>query len=167
MIHYGRMKNKNMASLHSLISQAQKDGVDRLNVAAIIVNADAKVLFCQRSLFKKTAPGQWHIPGGRVEKNETVEETIKRELQEELKLQTIQVHSFSNVTHEYLVGNEKHRTVFVLIEAQGKIVLNPENTTYAFLAIEDLNTYLKPENLAHNKEAFAYALKHKVMSDVS
>ena len=48
---------------------------------AIVVNEEGKVLLVKRA----TPPfiGFWALPGGRVEKDETVEETIVREVKEE------------------------------------------------------------------------------------
>lgn len=52
-------------------------------VAAIITNKEDKILIAQRNL-KKSQGGLWEFPGGKIEKNETKEETIIREIKEEL-----------------------------------------------------------------------------------
>jgi 8-oxo-dGTP diphosphatase len=48
---------------------------------AIILNKDKKILFVKRS----TPPfvGYWALPGGKVEENETEEQTVIREVKEE------------------------------------------------------------------------------------
>jgi len=56
-----------------------------LVVACALVNADNQVLFAQRPEGKSMA-GLWEFPGGKVEPDETPEETLVRELYEELGL---------------------------------------------------------------------------------
>lgn len=56
-----------------------------LVVAAALVDLDGRVLLTQRPPGKKLA-GMWEFPGGKVEKNETPEAALVRELHEELHL---------------------------------------------------------------------------------
>lgn len=56
-----------------------------LVVACALINADNQVLFAQRPEGKSMA-GLWEFPGGKVEPDETPEETLVRELAEELGL---------------------------------------------------------------------------------
>ena len=50
-------------------------------VAAIITNKEGKILIAQRSL-KKSQGGLWEFPGGKIEKNESKEDAIVREIKE-------------------------------------------------------------------------------------
>lgn len=52
-------------------------------VAAIIKNESGKILIAKRNL-KKSQGGLWEFPGGKIEKDETREEAIIREIKEEL-----------------------------------------------------------------------------------
>jgi 8-oxo-dGTP diphosphatase len=54
-----------------------------LVVAAALVDADGRVLICQRPQGKQLA-GLWEFPGGKVEAGETPEVALIRELDEEL-----------------------------------------------------------------------------------
>lgn len=56
-----------------------------LVVACALINTDNQVLFAQRPEGKSMA-GLWEFPGGKVELDETPEETLVRELYEELGL---------------------------------------------------------------------------------
>lgn len=56
-----------------------------LVVAVALVDLDGRVLLTQRPPGKKLA-GMWEFPGGKVEKNETPEAALVRELHEELHL---------------------------------------------------------------------------------
>lgn len=52
-------------------------------VAAVIQNEEGKILIAQRNL-KKSQGGLWEFPGGKIEPNETKEESIIREIKEEM-----------------------------------------------------------------------------------
>jgi 8-oxo-dGTP diphosphatase len=58
-----------------------------LVVACALVDADGRVLIAQRPEGKQLA-GLWEFPGGKVEKGETPEECLIRELREELGVET-------------------------------------------------------------------------------
>ena len=58
-----------------------------LVAACALVDADGRVLLAQRPEGKSLA-GLWEFPGGKVEPGETPEETLIRELDEELGIQT-------------------------------------------------------------------------------
>ncbi|MFH1779990.1 MAG: NUDIX domain-containing protein [Candidatus Micrarchaeota archaeon] len=53
-------------------------------VAAIIKNDESKILIAKRTEKDEQAPNLWSLPCGSVEENETPEESIIREMQEEL-----------------------------------------------------------------------------------
>lgn len=58
-----------------------------LVVACALVDADGRVLIAQRPEGKQLA-GLWEFPGGKVEPGETPEQTLVRELREELGIET-------------------------------------------------------------------------------
>jgi mutator protein MutT len=52
-------------------------------VLAAVIRKNGKYLICQRPLHKRHG-GLWEFPGGKLEPGESLEETIRRELREEL-----------------------------------------------------------------------------------
>lgn len=68
--------------------------------AAIIKNTQGEVLIARRKLGKALA-GYWEFPGGKIEEGETPEESLARELKEEMNL-NVQVGDFiGENTHCY------------------------------------------------------------------
>ena len=69
------------------MSDGQRDKPILLVAACALVDADGRVLLAQRPEGKSLA-GLWEFPGGKVEPGETPEETLIRELHEEIGVET-------------------------------------------------------------------------------
>lgn len=70
-------------------------------VAAIVIN-DGKVLCVQRSENKLTyLSRKFEFPGGKLEKNETLEQALVREMMEELKMTVSIEKLFLTIEHVY------------------------------------------------------------------
>ncbi len=69
-------------------------------VCALIENSEGKIFCCKRGP-GRALEGFWEFPGGKVEEHETHEETIIREIQEELKskIQPIEYIGESNYVY--------------------------------------------------------------------
>lgn len=61
-------------------------------VGAVIINEEGKILCALRSS-QMSLPGLWEFPGGKIEQGETPEETLVREIREELECE-IEVGEF-------------------------------------------------------------------------
>jgi len=63
-----------------------KRGIDYIGVGigAVIVNDDNKYLLTKRGKKAKNERGKWEFPGGGIEFGDTMIDTIKREMMEEL-----------------------------------------------------------------------------------
>ena len=73
-----------------------------VHVAAAVIISEGKILCVQRNSNKLSYISEkWEFPGGKIETNETIEETVIREIKEELNF-TIQPESFLiQVDHVY------------------------------------------------------------------
>lgn len=69
-------------------------------VAAIIENDNNEVLCALRSK-EMSMPKLWEFPGGKIEKNESIENAIIREIKEELNCHIEFTSIFHENTHEY------------------------------------------------------------------
>ncbi|MCF6221550.1 MAG: (deoxy)nucleoside triphosphate pyrophosphohydrolase [Robiginitomaculum sp.] len=73
-----------------------------LVAACALIDTDGRILMSQRPVGKDHA-GLWEFPGGKVEDGETPEQTIRRELWEELGVEPCEqcLQAFNFVSHAY------------------------------------------------------------------
>lgn len=71
-----------------------------LVACAIIINNQDKVLACQRNA-SMHLPLKWEFPGGKIEKNESAEECLVREIKEELNIDIQILERKSANDHHY------------------------------------------------------------------
>ena len=109
-----------------------------IHVTAAVIIQDNKILCVQRNENKYDyISKKWEFPGGKVEENEQLEDTIKREIQEELNL-IINVKSFLiQVNHQYPDFKLKMDT-FICEIIDGILNLN-EHIDYKWLTVIELS----------------------------
>jgi len=71
-----------------------------LVAAAAILNPQGQLLIAKRSDDKHQG-GLWEFPGGKVEVDESVETALKRELLEEIGIDTLQCEPLIRIEHDY------------------------------------------------------------------
>lgn len=69
-------------------------------VCALIINNEGKI-FCTKRGPGRALCGKWEFPGGKVEPHETHEETIIREIKEELKSDIKPIEYIGSSSYEY------------------------------------------------------------------
>lgn len=109
-----------------------------IHVAAAVIIEGEKILCVQRNANKfDYISNKWEFPGGKLEENERIEQTIVREIEEELNLE-IQVKNFLlQVDHRYPDFNLVMDT-FVCEIVGGELKLN-EHIDSKWLGVEELN----------------------------
>jgi mutator protein MutT len=144
-----------MPSYKHLINQAHVDGIERVNVVCIIRNERNEFLICQRSATKQFYPNVWHVPGGAVEEGEDPEQTIQREMQEELDVQVLD-SALVPIDFEYLHGDKRARNLTFDVLITGTIHLNEENQAWEFMSPEKAMRFLSPTFETFNKMVTDY-----------
>ncbi len=106
---------------------------DRLSIHAVIKNGEGQVL-----LLKQTYGDlRWGLPGGGVDRGETVHDAIARECSEELGC-SVEVRYMSGIY--YHAKFEAHACIFRCdLPLNGRICLSPEQSEYRWTPIEELS----------------------------
>lgn len=99
---------------------------------------DGKILLLKRTKTRQFWPGLWEVPGGKVEKNETKEEAIRREFFEETGMKIKVIERCNEFSYIY-VDEEAAETDF-LVNSNGRGVrIDPqEHTEYGWFTMKDL-----------------------------
>lgn len=94
---------------------------------AYILNSAQEVLCLKRSMMKKSNPGKWHTPAGKVEEGELPQECMERELREELG-EMFRAAVSSHVTYvDHQPDGDYETHLFVMDYVGGEVILNVEN----------------------------------------
>ncbi len=72
-----------------------------ITVVAALIKKDNKYLIARRSTGSEDVLGKWEFPGGKVEKNETEEHAIEREIKEEFEMDIKALKFLTNNICEY------------------------------------------------------------------
>lgn len=92
---------------------------------------NGKILLQKRNV--EPFKGCWHIIGGHIEENETLQEALKREFKEETNLD-IEVGAIIDGRIEKTSDRTKIIIVFKVASAQGEINLNSESEEYGWFS---------------------------------
>src|SRR6266849_1886156 len=134
-------------------------------VAAIIERSDRRLLIGRRRK-TDTSALKWEFPGGKVRTGETLEQALRRELQEELGASLLQSRELASVRHQYAANPEAFEIHFFAAKiADGEIVpqafeqiawvLPRELGEYDFLtANRDLIAHLATGRIKPNFESY-------------
>ncbi|WP_424948084.1 (deoxy)nucleoside triphosphate pyrophosphohydrolase [Candidatus Spongiihabitans sp.] len=104
-------------------------------VVGVLRNPQGQLLVQQR-LPGKPCAGQWEFPGGKVEKNESPQQALIRELNEELGVSIKNIIPLTQIAHDY-----DHANVWLdvyLIDNFEAQVINLEAQNFAWKTIEEI-----------------------------
>lgn len=108
-----------------------------INVACAIVKNQGKILAAQRSE-KMSLPLKWEFPGGKLNKNETAEECIQRELKEELNISIKIIQRLKDYPYGY--GNISINLIPFISEYIAGELIASEHKDVRWLSINELVT---------------------------
>lgn len=113
--------------------------------AAILEKNDGTVFLVQRPLHKEMG-GLWEIPGGKIETGKTPEETLVRELKEELDIvvEAQDLEPLTFVSHRYEAFHLV-MVVFICRNWQGEITLLEGQKSFEWVPPSKLADYLMPD----------------------
>ena len=111
-------------------------------VCAVIKNKNGEILCCKRGP-GRALEGCWEFPGGKVESSETYEQTIVREIKEELHTIIKPVKYLGDSYYEYLELDSPFSIMMYAYECElieGNFELT-EHTDKKWIRKEDLSKY--------------------------
>ena len=110
-------------------------------VRLIIPDRHGRVLILQRS-GSQYSPGDWCLPGGKVDYGDTVEDACQRELMEETGLTcTLSEFLFYQDSLPTQAGGMHCINLYMKCHVEGNIRLNAESSQFAWIGPEDLDRY--------------------------
>ncbi|MCK4891076.1 MAG: NUDIX hydrolase [Candidatus Pacebacteria bacterium] len=106
-----------------------------------IQQVSIKGLLCRdnKVLLLKTPTGRWELPGGRMNFGENVEQTLKREIKEEIGFKDVKMGNLANtwsfiskeIIHHFIVF------VFEFFTEESKIKLSVEHVEYKWISVSN------------------------------
>ncbi len=115
-----------------------------INIAAGLLCCQGRLLLGKRSTRRKAYPGVWDVPGGHVETGETAEQTLVRELREEIGVTSTAWHELA-VLRVPAMGDERghtlRMTLFLLTQWHGepRNLLPDEHDMLAWFTLEEMS----------------------------
>ena len=107
-----------------------------IEVTCAIIEHNNKVLVTQRSE-KMALPLKWEFPGGKIEKGETAEDCLIREILEELHINIKITKQLNSNTHQYSETKTIKLIPFICELKRGEIKLT-EHANYLWLIKSEL-----------------------------
>jgi len=75
--------------------------VEQINVVGAVIQNQAGEVLCAKRSPKMAQGGLWEFPGGKIEPNETPEESLQREIREELGCEIAVGPQVADITYTY------------------------------------------------------------------
>ena len=130
----------------------------RTVVAAVIERNDRRLLIGQRRR-NDTSPLKWEFPGGKVEKNETPEAALARELREELGVRLVRCAPLGKVQHQYAHLGDTLEILFYAAAIESEEVMPRKFEQVAWVLPKELGDY---DFLAANAQLIANLATGKI-----
>ena len=111
-----------------------------VNVVGGLILKKDKVLICQRGE-DDDHPLKWEFPGGKILVDENVEEALKREINEELKIDISEYKFLYDYIFEYKNLSKKVHLYFYLITKFTKDLKNVVHKQVKWIEIKELSNY--------------------------
>lgn len=113
-----------------------------------VVRCSKRGFLLVRRSENESLSGKWEFGGGAVEKNETLKEAAKREMNEETGLDVNIVDKGDPYFDDYSKGGKLKLTPFLLeVNKDDKVELSPEHDKHKWLEIKDLDSFDTMDNL--------------------
>jgi 8-oxo-dGTP diphosphatase len=114
--------------------------IKQIKVVAGLILQNNKLLICQRPNFKDH-PLKWEFPGGKIKNDETNEETLVREINEELSINILNYEELISYNFDYKDLKKQVFIYFYLVNNFSGKVLNNFHKELKWIEIKDIREY--------------------------
>lgn len=130
---------------------------------AVIINKQGQLLALRRSNTDTRRPNQWDLPGGILDPNETLEEGIKREIQEETGLTINEVNAvYSRTDFQQWQDGQSNvvRIFYTASTTDNDITLSYEHCDFQWMYPKDA---LKKFEYEKQVKVISYLVEHGII----
>lgn len=136
-----------------------------LTVKAVIVREEREVLLLKRTKDVKN-PNKWDLPGGHLEKGETLEESIKREILEETGLEVevgeiLKTTEFSKDSKHF--KDEKRGLRYLAYYEEGEVEISEEHQDFGWFEFDEALEKLSEKDGFENEKREAILKAKEVL----
>ncbi len=127
-----------------MIEEKNKKSADKarpmaLTIKAVVLNDKNEVLILKRSKKHRFNPGKFDIPGGHIEENESLRDSVLREIKEETGLEAIfgEIIDVVEFAKDHPLFLEEKRGIrCICYVSSSEVVISPEHESYEWVAFE-------------------------------
>lgn len=110
-------------------------------------------------------PGEWGLPGGRIDKMENAEEAFKREIKEEINFDNFEIKGFIDYDIFYTRSNKPYCAIIQYItNEESEITLSHEHSRYKWIGEDEIEnfSFVWPKLPETIKKGFKYHKLNKL-----
>lgn len=108
-----------LSDFQQQVTNAQRDGIVCL-ASALIVDERARIFVQKRSAARKLFPNCWDIIGGHIEDNETLEDSLVREIREETGWRFDKLLDFVGA-YDSVIEDKNYREFVFIVRVDGNL----------------------------------------------
>lgn len=121
--------------------------IQKITTCAFIYNSQNKVLIAKRAKTKRFLPNKWELPGGHTEFGETLQESLIRELKEELQIDVVVYNSFDAFTYvTKLTHTVEVDFLATMKDENQQILINPkDHSMFQWISKDEVSQFFEPD----------------------